>query len=148
MATTSVSIVIERPVEEVFAFLTDARNNRLWQARAGLQASRQAPEDLVGVGTRITETRHWLGRQTEGTSEVTEYEPNKKYTRRHILGSSPIKAGSWLFEPVAAGTKCTFTALIQAGGVCTLAEPLLAASLKKRLATGLAEAKHLLETRR
>jgi uncharacterized protein YndB with AHSA1/START domain len=147
MTTTCVSIIIERPVEEVFAFLTDARNNLLWQARAGLHATQQAPEDLVGVGTRITETWHWLGRQSEGTSEVTEYEPLTKYTRRHILGASPIQADAWCFEPVAAGTTCTFTAMIQAGGVWTLAEPWLARRLKKRLETGLAEVKHRLEAR-
>jgi uncharacterized protein YndB with AHSA1/START domain len=146
MATISVSLVIERPIEEVFAFLTDARNTLLWQTPAGLHATEQAPEDLVGVGTRITETWRWLGRQMEGTSEVTEYESPTHFTRRHLLGASPIQVGAWRFEPVAAGTRCTFTVLIQAGGVCTLAGPWLAACLKKRLATGLAEVKYRLET--
>ena len=76
MVTTSVSSIIVRPIEDVFALLTDARNNLLWQARAGLQATRQEPEEPVGVGTRITETWQLLGRKTEATRGVTEYEPN------------------------------------------------------------------------
>ena len=148
MVTNSVSIIIERPIEEVFAFLTDARNNPLWQANAGLQATRQEPEEPVGVGARITETWQFLGRKTEATREVTEYELNQKCTQRHLRGASPIKEGMLFFEPVAEGTRCTFTALIQAGGVFALAEPLLASTLKKGMQASLAEAKHVLETRR
>ena len=148
MVTTSVSIIIERPVEDVFAFLTDARNNALWQAKAGLKATRQEPEEPVGVGTRITETWQFLGRKTEATREVTEYERNQKCTQRHLWGASPINEGMLLFEPVAEGTRCTYTALVQAGGVFALTEPLLASTLKKAMQTSLAEAKHVLETRR
>jgi len=148
MVTNSVSIIIERPIEDVFAFLTDARNNPLWQANAGLKATRQEPEEPVGVGTRITETWQFLGRKTEATREVTEYEPNHKCTHQHLRGASPIKEGTLLFEPVAEGTRCTFTALVQAGGIFALAEPFLANTLKKGMKTSLAEAKHVLETRR
>jgi len=148
MVTASVSIIIERPVEDVFAFLTDARNNALWQANAGLKATRQEPEEPVGVGTRITETWQFLGRKTEATREVTEYERNHKCTQRHLWGASPIKEGMLLCEPVAEGTRCTYTALVQAGGVFALAEPFLASTLKKAIETSLVEAKHVLETRR
>ncbi len=148
MVTNSVSIIIERPIEEVFAFLTDARNNPLWQANAGLKATRQEPEEPVGVGTRITETWQFMGRKTEATREVTEYELNQKCTQRHLWGASPIKEGMLLFEPVAEGTRCTYTALVQAGGVFALAEPFLASTLKKAIETSLVEAKHVLETRR
>ncbi len=148
MVTTSVSIIIERPIEDVFAFLTDARNNPLWQANAGLKATRQEPEEPVGVGTRITETWQLLGRKTEATREVTEYELNQKCTQRHLWGASPIKEGVLLFEPVGDQTRCTYTALVQTGGVFALAELFLASTLKKAMQTSLAEAKHVLETRR
>jgi len=148
MVTASVSIIIERPVEDVFAFLTDARNNALWQANAGLKATRQEPEEPVGVGTRITETWQFLGRKTEATREVTEYELNHKCTQRHLRGASPIKEGMLLFEPVAEGTRCTYTALVQTEGVFALTGPFLASTLKKAMETSLAEAKHVLETRR
>ncbi len=148
MVNVETSIIINRPIEDVFAFLTDARNNPLWQANAGLKATRQEPEEPVGVGTRITETWQFLGRTAEATREVTEYELNQKYTARHLRGASPIKEGTLLFEPVAEGTRCTFTAQLQAGGLFALAEPLLANTFKKSMQTSLAEAKHVLETRR
>lgn len=148
MVTNSVSIIIGRPIEDVFTFLTDARNNPLWQANAGLKATRQEPEEPVGVGTRITETWQFMGRTTEATREVTEYELNQKCRHRHLRGASPIKEGTLLFEPVAEGTRCTFTALVEAGGIFALVEPFLASTLKKGMETSLSEAKHLLETRR
>src|SRR6266702_2605210 len=123
-------------------------HNALWQAKAGLQATRQEPEEPVGVGTRITETWRWMGRKTEATREVTQYELHQKCTQRHLWGASPIKEGMLLFEPVAEGTRCTYTALVHAGGVFALAEPLLASALKKAMETSLVEAKHVLETRR
>ncbi len=146
MVTKSVSIIIECPIEDVFAFLTDARNNALWQANAGLKATRQEPEEPVGVGTRITEIWQFLGRKTEVTREVTEYELNHKCTARHLWGASPIKEDMLLFEPVAEGTRCTYTARVQVAGVFALTELILASTLKKAMETSLTEAKHVLET--
>ena len=145
MATVSGSIVIRRPVEAVFAFVTDARNNPLWQASSGLKETRQMPESPVGVGTRIMEVWQFMGIKTESITEVTEYEPNRKYTRRLLSGSSPIEEGTMLFEPVAEGTHWTFTALVQAGGVFAIAEPLLVSNLTRAMEPTLAEAKALLE---
>jgi len=145
MTTITQSIEIQRPVEEVFAFVTDARNNPRWQSAAGLQQTQQTPEDPVGVGTRITETWRFMGRSSESTSEVTEYEPNKKYTRRLIAGTSPIACGEYTFEPVAQGTRWTFTVTLQTHGFFSIAEQLLASNLKHGMAANLTAAKALLE---
>jgi uncharacterized protein YndB with AHSA1/START domain len=132
MATTvTTSIIIQRPVEEVFAFATDARNNPQWQSRSGLQRSQQLPDGPVGVGTRIIEVWKFMGIESESTSEVVEYEPDRKYTRRAISGSSPIKKGTLTFEPAAGGTRLTRIAQVQAGGLFAIAEPLLASNLKR-----------------
>src|SRR5258708_24678166 len=147
MVTTSVSIIVERPIEEVFAFLTDARNNPLWQANAGLKATQQEPEEPVGVGTRITETWQWMGRKTEATREVTEYELNHKCAQRHLWGASPIKEGTLLFEPEAERTRCTYTALVQAAAAPDFVQPFLASTLKKDRGTRIPEAEHRPEQR-
>ena len=70
MVNVETSIIINRPIEEVFAYLTDAGNNPQWDL--GLVEVRQTPERPVGVGTRITEVRKFLGRKMETTSEVVE----------------------------------------------------------------------------
>jgi uncharacterized protein YndB with AHSA1/START domain len=143
--TITQSIVVARPVEEVFAFVTDGRDNLRWQTGSGLERIHQTPEDPVGVGTRITEDWRFMGRTSESTSEVTEYEPNKKYTRRLIAGTSPITRGEYSFASVAEGTMWTFTVTIQASGLFAIAEPLLANNLKHGMAANMAAAKTLLE---
>ena len=70
------------------------------------------------------------------------------YSGTQKRGASPIKEGMLLFEPVGDQTRCTYTALVQTGGVFALAEPFLASTLKKAMETMRAEAKHMLETRR
>lgn len=143
--TVTTSIVIQRPVEDVFAFVTDARNNPQWQSRSGLQRTQQLPDGPVGVGTRIIEVWKFMGIESESTSEVNEYEPNRKYTRRSIGGSSPIKEGTFTFEQVADGTRLMARLHIQAGGLFAIAEPLLASNLQRGFDETFATLKAMLE---
>jgi uncharacterized protein YndB with AHSA1/START domain len=147
METITTSIVIQRPVAEVFAFVADARNNPLWQTRAGLRQTRQEPDGPVGIGTRITETWHFMGRDTESQSEVTEFELDRMYTRSTIGGGGPIKRGTYTFEAVAEGTRWVSETQVQAGGLFAIAEPLLAGVMRKGFDTTMAAAKALLERR-
>lgn len=147
MQTITVSAVIQRPIDEVFAFVTDARNNLLWQAGSGLKETQQLPDGPVGVGTRITEVWSFMGRTTEDVSEVTLYEPNLRYRRSPISNSGPIRGGEYAFEPVAEGVRWTITVNVQAGGILAIAEPLLVSTTRKGFEQNMAEAKALLERR-
>lgn len=147
MQTIATSVVVQCPVEDVFAFVTNARNNPLWQSASGLKAIQQEPDNPVGVGTRITETRSFMGRDIENCSEVTEYEPNRRYVRTQIGDGGPIMQGEYTFEPVAAGTRWTSVIHIQANDSFAIAASMLADRLQQSTETGMAEAKALLERR-
>jgi len=43
------SVVIDQPLEEVFAYITDINNNSLWQSST--LETEQTSEGAVGVGT-------------------------------------------------------------------------------------------------
>jgi carbon monoxide dehydrogenase subunit G len=144
MVNVETSIIINRPIKEVFAYVTDARNSPQWDS--GLVDIQQTPQSPVGVGTRITEVRKFLGRKMEATGEVVEYEPPTKYTRKGIGGPFPI-TGSLTFEPTTEGTKLTWIFKIEPGGFFALAEPLVARSLKRGLESNLGDVKDLLENR-
>ncbi len=70
------SIVINRPVEEVFALYTDLSNNTQWES--AILEARQTTEGPSGVGTKWKLVRQQLGRRIEQILEVTEWEPNRK----------------------------------------------------------------------
>src|SRR5258708_16118914 len=105
MVTVETSIIINRPIEEVFAYLTDARNNP--QYDTGLVEGRQTPESPVGLGTKITAARKFLGRKIESSREGVEHEPPTKYILKNTAGPFPDE-GSLALEPTADGTKVTW----------------------------------------
>jgi uncharacterized protein YndB with AHSA1/START domain len=147
MSVIASSVVVQRPVEEVFAFVTDARNNPQWQAQSGLRQTIQTPDGPVGVGTRVIETWRFLGRDAASISEVTEYVLNRRYVRTQVGSAGPIARGELLVEPVAGGTRLTTTAHLRLRGFLAPAAPLFAGQMRRSHATNLLTLKRLLEAR-
>jgi len=138
------SITINRPIEEVFAYVSDFRTISQWQS--GVVDVRLTPEGPVGVGTRATFVRVFLGRHLEMTAEMLEYEPPTKQTFKTISGPMPTTV-SRRFEPTAEGTKVSMVIEAQAGGLFALAEPLVGRSLGRAVEADLGTLKDLLESR-
>ncbi len=148
MATTvTSSVVIQRPVDEVFAFVTDMRNNLRWQAESGLQRVTVEPDGPVGVGTRITETWRFMGQETVSASEITAYEPGRSLTRRTLTDGAPIKEGVMTVEVDGDGARYSTSVQVQAGGLFAIAEPLLASMMKRSFQENALRLKSLLEGR-
>jgi hypothetical protein len=70
------SIVLERPAEEVFAFVTTPENDHLWSSTA-VERSRDSEEPL-GVGSRIRAIDKFLGRRIESTLVDTDPWPIRR----------------------------------------------------------------------
>ena len=98
------TITINRPVEEVFAFVADGRKATHW--RSGV-----LDVDLVsgqGVGARYSQgVKGPGGRRIPADYEITAFEPNEKIAFRATAG--PVRPeGSFTFEGLGAGTVLTF----------------------------------------
>ena len=101
MPSVEESIVIDRPAEEVFAFVTSPENDRLWSSTA-VERVREGDEPM-GVGSRIRAVDKFLGRKVESTLHVTEHDPSRHSAIR-IEG--PFEAtGSYDLEPLERGTR-------------------------------------------
>ena len=144
MVTNEKIITINRPVEEVFAYVSDLPSGPEWQP--GLVEVRRITEGPDGVGTQYNGVRKFMGRRIESVIEYTTYEPNKKLVFKSISGNSPL-VQSFLFEPTAAGTKLTARLELQTSGLMGLAEPFITSSLKREVDTNYNILKNLLETR-
>ncbi len=101
MATGEASIHIERPAEEVFAFIGDPANNPSWRKNV----VRMAWEDdgPMRVGRRGRQTQHLLGRDWTVTAEVVEWDPPHRATWRSVQG--PVSVQSWV-RVVPDGSGC------------------------------------------
>jgi carbon monoxide dehydrogenase subunit G len=142
MINVQVSIVINRPLKEVFSFLSNLENNMKW--RSGMIKAEKISEGSIGVGTTYRMINNFFGRRVEGEAVVTEYELNRKYATMNKSGL-PVKTQR-MFESVEGGTRVTFSVETELGGIFKLVEPLMASIGKRRLGADAAAVKKLIET--
>src|SRR5690349_17281206 len=116
------SVVINRPVEEVFDFLSHFENITRWEAGI-LEASQVSPGPL-GVGAQGRDVRKFMGKPTETTYEVTEYAPPRRFAVKSVAGPTPVTA-SYTFEQATGGTRLLSQADLGMGGALKLLSPLL-----------------------
>ena len=136
------SIVIGRPVDEVWEFVHDIANDRLWQTT--LVESERLTDGPMGVGTRVREVRHFLGLRIELAWEVTEFEPTRRSAIKGISGPVPL-SGGYRLEPVDTGTRFTVSGELDAHGLFKLAEPVFARITARELEANLGHLRDLLE---
>jgi uncharacterized protein YndB with AHSA1/START domain len=135
------SIIIHRPIEEVFAYVADQTNAPQWQP--DVLEVRRTTDGPIGVGTRHSAVRQFMGRRLELTNEYIRYEPNKVIT---FTGDGAARfETSYLTEATPDGTKLTCKMQMEPGGLLGLAEPLIAATLRRGFASNFRDLKALLE---
>ena len=130
MVKVESSKTINRPVEEVFAFVTDPANNARWQD--GLVESRMTSSGPMGVGAQVTDVRKFLGRDMDSKLEVTAFEPNKKFAQKVVKGPLPFEIILTL-EPAGGGTRVNLVAQGEPGGFFKLAEGMVQKQLQNQL---------------
>ena len=136
------SVVINRPVEEVFAVVADFEKLPQWDA-AVVEAAKTS-EGPMGVGTTLREVFHLLGRRIESTGEVIGYESDRRIKIKTTSGPLPAEVTE-TFEPVENGTNITFTAELELGGLLKLAEPIIARLFGMQVKGSTASLKQFLE---
>ena len=102
MINLHVSTMIDRPVKQVFDFVSAPENDFQWQY--GTLAAARLPDGPGRLGSFFRTIGHLLGHRLQGIFEVTEYEPNRKYAFRSISGSLHLRT-SYRFEIASGCTK-------------------------------------------
>jgi uncharacterized protein YndB with AHSA1/START domain len=113
MAKLEFSTVINRPIEEVFALLSNPENSPKWNS--GSVEVKKTSAGPIGVGTTYRSVRTFLGQRIEGETEFIAYEPNRSYATKSKSGPFPVKSGV-TFERVEGGTRVTGTLVGEPGG--------------------------------
>ena len=71
MINIECSVVINRPIEEVFSFMSNLENNPQWVS--GVLETKLTSPGPMAAGSTGTDMRQFLGRRIESTWEVTEH---------------------------------------------------------------------------
>jgi uncharacterized membrane protein len=137
-----ISFVINRPIDEVFAFTTNQENQPKWQSR--LLEMKKTSDGPIGVGTTWRSVVKFLGRRIEGTTVITEYELNRTYGGRSTSGPFPVQARQ-TYEALDGGTRVTFTIQAEPGGFFKIAEPVLLTLYKRQADAEMASLKEFME---
>jgi uncharacterized protein YndB with AHSA1/START domain len=123
MAHISGEIVINRPVEEVFDFVADERNEPRYNPGM-LRAELLSPEP-VGLGSRFRAEMRTRPRPVVMTTENTGYDRPRRLASTTRLSTMNIQ-GTLTFDPVPEGTRMRWSWNLQPRGLLKLATPMVA----------------------
>lgn len=143
MIAHELEIHIHRPVEVVFASLTDVTTYTRWQS--GLVEYRQTSAGPLAVGSTGVAVRTVMGQRTESTWQVTELTPPTTYTVKGTSSPLAYEIAHTLW-PTDGGTQLHVRFQAQPTGLLKIAEPVLAGAVKRDFGEGYQHLKALLES--
>ena len=138
------TITIERPIEEVFEYVSTPENDPTWVS-ASIRNQRTSPGPMR-VGMKTEEDVKIFGRTSRDTWEVTEYEPPTVIAYRATSGLLCGGVVRLRCEPVEGGTRLTHAVEYEPRGIYykTIA-PLMPWASKRLIASMDRTLKDLLE---
>lgn len=136
------SVIVDRPIDEVFGYAGNPENDSLWATV--MVESRMTSDGPIQKGSTLFEVLRFLGKRIESRCEVTEYEPGQRVAFTMVAG--PNKgAHERTFEEAEGGTRVTLLTRGDSTGLFKLADPVLKRIATKQMASDLAILKELLE---
>jgi carbon monoxide dehydrogenase subunit G len=134
----TVSQQIDASAEQVAAVLFDSRRDPEWIG--GAKAAEPIGERPYGVGYRVKRIGAFLGRKFSWTTEITEYEPNRRVRMKHIAG--PFEGGvDYAVAPSGQGSRVT----IRNYGKASFSFPFMATMMRMSVAGDLRRLKAVVE---
>jgi carbon monoxide dehydrogenase subunit G len=144
MATFTVTTFINRPVQEVFDFMTNPANFAQWQS--GTKSAKWASEGPVSVGSVFHSVGEMMGREMKMDLEITQWSPPTVWGIKGQSGPMKFEAIS-KFESKDGGTQVTQTFEGEVGGLFSIAEGLAIKQLQKQVENDGNTLKKLLEAK-
>lgn len=142
MFTVTETVRIDRPIEDVFAFVADSRNRSLWDTTV-ISERLTSPGPLT-VGSTLHSRLKAMGRDVDFDWRVTHFDPP---TRMRITSTAGPLPTTFTLDVSKSGALSELRATIDAspGGLIRLVEPMVADAARTNLSAGLRRLKGLLE---
>jgi uncharacterized protein YndB with AHSA1/START domain len=117
------TVVIDRPIDEVFAFLADGENDPKFSPRV-LEIAKTT-DGPPGVGTVYASTVKDAGVKTKRQFELTEFEPPTRIRWREISKNAiAAPEGGYDLAPEGEATRVTLYNVLEGHGIGKLFAPL------------------------
>jgi uncharacterized protein YndB with AHSA1/START domain len=124
------TVVIDRPIEEVFAFLADGENDPKFSPRV-LEIAKTT-DGPPGVGTVYASTVKDAGVKTKREFKLTEFEPPTRIRWAEVSKNAVTATeGGYDLAPEGDGTRVTLHNVLEGHGFGKLIAPLALRSARK-----------------
>ena len=142
MTAITQSVTVDRPVDEVWAFISNFENTTRWSR--GVLEARQTSDGPLGAGSTLQTVVKAFGRRRTADYLVTEYEPGHAFAFEVTSGPMTSRA-RYSVEPAGAGTRLTASGEAEVTGLYRLLAPLLVRTVERHSQDDLANLKRILE---
>ena len=142
MVRVEASVDINRPIEDVFAYLADPTKAPEWMS--GIVENTVEGGGPIHAGSRIKGVVKIL-RKFDFTAEVTKYDPPHTLAVRGVFGPGNKGQDEKHLESIGQGTRVRRRFELDTTGLFMLADPVLEALGKRGIETDLQTLKALIE---
>jgi carbon monoxide dehydrogenase subunit G len=124
------TVLIERPIEEVFGFLADGQNDKKFSPR--VEEIVKKTDGPVGVGTIYVSRVKDAGLKSDREFELTEFQPPTRIRwKERSKNAVMVPEGGYDLAPDGSGTQLTVHNVLEGHGLGKLLEPLALRSTRK-----------------
>ncbi|OGQ97990.1 MAG: hypothetical protein A2521_03360 [Deltaproteobacteria bacterium RIFOXYD12_FULL_57_12] len=138
----SASILIKKPLTQVFNFVANPDNFHIWQPFA-VEAKITSPGPMA-AGSTYLYTFQTMGQRIETTGVITEFEPFRRYAYQSVSGPFPIRGG-FLFQEVDGFVEVTAFGMAEPSGYFSMAGAVIGILLSRQINATLRTLKDILE---
>jgi uncharacterized protein YndB with AHSA1/START domain len=144
MFTASKQITIERPIDEVFAVIGDARSRPKWDP--SVDSEELTSPEPIGAGSTVRTKMRSMGRDYVLDWKITEHDPPNGQTIESTAGPFPSTLVWSLTDQGGSSTLAEFSITGRPGGLLRLMQPLISRGTQGNLDKAFPRLKRLLET--
>ena len=128
--SVSDSVVIARPVDVVFAYVSDHENLPAWTV--GVKQSRRLTDGPPAAGARYRVVGTLLGRPVESSYQVTAFDPGCGFDGTM---TSPMFGfcEQYRFEQDQGGTRVSMSANVETHGVFRFLSPVMTVGVRRQV---------------
>jgi len=137
-------LVIARPVQEVFAYVTDFQNCPEWNSKCA--GACRNTDGRIGTGSVFTLSARVIGQRIDSTITIGEFVDNQRFTFHGRMGPIPFES-EYRFVPLGSSTHLFYKGRMEPEGYLRLMAPVVALGVQREAPALYGRLKQILEAR-